>query len=155
MTYVLGARSRAKLTGVHPKLVAVVEKAIQITSQDFAVTDGVRTLDYQRELVRRGASRTLKSKHLPQPDGYGHAVDLVPFIGGIPRWEWPPIWSIAQAVDMAATALGVRLVWGAVWDRGMTDYGGSAEALRAAVEAYKKRHPGPDFLDGPHYQLAD
>lgn len=154
MTYVLGARSRAKLTGVHPKLVAVVNKAIQITNQDFAVTDGLRTLEQQKELVRRGASKTLNSKHRMQADGFGHAVDLVPFINGGPRWEWSPIWNIAQAVDLAATALGVRLVWGAVWDRCLMDYGGSPAALQAAVEAYKKRHPGPDFLDGPHYQLA-
>ena len=154
MSFALGARSRAKLAGVHPKLVAVVEKAITITRQDFAVTDGVRTLEYQKQLVARGASKTLKSRHLPQADGFGHAVDLVPVIGGVPRWEWGPIWHVAQAVDVAATTLGVRLVWGAVWDRCMMDYGGSPDALRAAVEAYKARHPGPDFIDGPHYQLA-
>jgi peptidoglycan L-alanyl-D-glutamate endopeptidase CwlK len=155
MSFALGARSRAKLTGVHPKLIAVVEKAIQLTSQDFAVTDGVRTLEYQKQLLARGATKTLKSKHLPQADRLGHAVDLVPVIGGIPRWEWPPIWNVAQAVDLAATALGVRLVWGAVWDRCMMDYGGSPAALQAAVNAYKVRHAGSDFLDGPHYQLAD
>jgi peptidoglycan L-alanyl-D-glutamate endopeptidase CwlK len=154
MSYALGARSRAKLVGVHPRLVAVVERAIQLTTQDFAVTDGLRTLAQQQQLVARGASKTLKSKHLKQADGFGHAVDLVPFIGGAPRWEWPPIWAVAQAVDQAATELGVRLVWGAIWDRTLLDYGGSPAALQAAVEAYKVRHAGSDFLDGPHYQLA-
>lgn len=155
MGYILGARSRAKLAGVHPTLVAVVERAILHTSQDFGVHDGRRTLAFQRQLVAKGASRTLKSKHLPQADGYSHAVDLVPFIGGQLRWEWVPIWNIACAVDAAATELRVRLVWGAVWDRCMMDYGGSPAALKGAVEAYKIRHPGPDFLDGPHYQLAE
>lgn len=154
MGFALGARSRAKLAGVHPRLVAVVERAIERTTQDFAVSDGLRTLAYQRQLVARGASRTLRSKHLKQADGYGHAVDLVPFIGGAPRWEWEPIWNVAVAVDAAASQLGVRLIWGAIWDRTMLDYGGSAAALKQAVEAYKVRHPGPDFLDGPHYQLA-
>lgn len=150
----LGNRSLAELEGVHPKLVAVVKLAIQLTSQDFTVHDGLRTLQTQRELVARGASRTLRSKHLPQADGYGHAVDLVPFIGGKPRWEWDAIWPIALAVDEAATQLKVPLIWGAVWDRQMDAYGGSITELKKAVEEYKTRHPGPDFLDGPHYQLA-
>ena len=154
MSYALGARSRAKLAGVHPRLVAVVERAITISKQDFAVTDGVRTLEEQQRLVRRGASKTLNSRHRRQADGFGHAVDLVPFLNGGPRWEWPLIWAVAQAVDSAATELGVRLTWGAVWDRTMLDYGGSPAALQAAVDAYKVRHAGADFLDGPHYQLA-
>lgn len=155
MSYALGARSRAKLAGVHPKLVAVVERAIVLTKQDFAVTDGLRTLATQKQLLARGATRTLRSKHLKQSDGFGHAVDLVPFIAGAPRWEWGPIWVIAQAVDSAATELGVRLVWGACWDRCLMTYGGSAAALQAAIDAYKVRHRGSDFLDGPHYQLAE
>lgn len=153
MAYALGKRSLAKLNGVHPNLVAVVKRAIEITTQDFAVTDGVRTLAYQKQLVAKGASKTLNSRHLPQADGYGHAVDLVPYLGG-PRWEWPLIWAVAVAMDQAATELNVRLVWGAVWDRTLMDYGGSPAALQQAVDAYKVRHPGPDFLDGPHYQLA-
>ncbi len=46
------------------------------------------------------------------------------------------------------------LIWGAVRDRRMSQYGGSPTALKTEVEAYKVRHPGPDFIDGPHYQLA-
>lgn len=154
MAFTLGSGSRAKLVGVHPKLVAVVERAIQITTQDFTVTDGLRTEEQQRALVARGASKTMNSMHRKQNDGFGHAVDLVPWINGGPRWEWPPIWNIAVAVDAAATELNVPLVWGAVWDRNLMQYGGSPAALQAEVEAYKARHPGPDFLDGPHYQLA-
>lgn len=154
MSYSLGKRSLAKLEGVHPALVAVVHDAIALTSQDFAVTDGLRTLEQQKTLLLAGATKTLNSKHRKQRDGYGHAVDLVPFIDGSPRWEWEPIWNVACAIDAAATASGVRLVWGAVWDRTLMDIGGSPAALQAAVDAYKVRHPGPDFLDGPHYQLA-
>lgn len=155
MAFVLGQRSLNKLVGVHPKLVAVVKKAIQLTTVDFAVTDGVRTLAEQKKLVTSGASKTMKSKHLIQADGYGHAVDLVPWINGGPRWEWGPIWHIAQAIDQVATEQGVRLIWGAVWDRTLMDIGGSPAALQSAVEHYKQRHPGPDFIDGPHYQLAE
>lgn len=154
MPYSLGQRSLAQLEGVHPLLVSVVHRAIAVTKQDFTVQEGLRSTATQRLYVKRGVSKTMSSKHLKQPDGFGHAMDLVPWLNGQPRWEWPLIWEIAQAVDVAATELGVKLIWGAVWDRRMDQYGGGAEELKAAVEAYKLRHPGPDFLDGPHYQLA-
>ena len=154
MTYSLGQRSLARLDGVHPLLVSVVQRAIAVTAQDFTVQEGLRSIETQRLYVQRGVSKTMASQHLKQADGYGHAVDLVPWINGQPRWEWPPIWAIAQAMDQASTELNVPLVWGAIWDKPMSRYGGSPDALRAEVEAYKARHPGPDFLDGPHYQLA-
>ena len=154
MPYALGQRSLAQLEGVHPLLASVVHRAIKLTTQDFTVQEGLRSIETQRLYVKRGASRTMASKHLKQPDGHGHAVDLVPWLNGQPRWEWSLIWAIAQAVDAAATELKVSLIWGGVWDRRMSQYRGSAGALQAAVDAYKVRHPGPDFLDGPHYQLA-
>lgn len=154
MPYSLGQRSLAQLVGVHPLLVGVVHRAIAITKQDFTVQEGLRTTATQRLYVKRGVSKTMASKHLKQTDGFGHAVDLVPWLNGQPRWEWPLIWEIAQAVDAAATELKVKVTWGAVWDRRMDQYGGGAAALKAEVEAYKLRHPGPDFLDCPHYQLA-
>jgi peptidoglycan L-alanyl-D-glutamate endopeptidase CwlK len=154
MAYALGKKSTAELQGVHPTLVRIVQRAIVLTVQDFSVHDGVRTLEEQREYVRRGVSKTMNSRHLPQADGHSHAVDLVPYINGQLRWEWGPIYNIAHAVDQAATELGVKLRWGAVWDRTMDQYGGSAAALKAEVEAYCRRHPGPDFIDGPHFELA-
>ncbi|CDO34033.1 M15 family metallopeptidase [Novosphingobium sp. KN65.2] len=154
MTYSLGQRSLARLEGVHPLLVSVVHRAIAITAQDFTVQEGLRSIDTQRLYVRRGVSKTMNSKHLKQSDGFGHAVDLVPWLNGQPRWEWPLIWAIAVAMDQASAELKVPLTWGAIWDKQMSQYGGSPEALRAEVDAYKVRHPGPDFIDGPHYQLA-
>lgn len=154
MTYKLGSRSRSELTGVHPYLVAVVEKAITYTSQDFSVHDGIRSMAEQEEYVRRGASKTLNSKHLTQDDGYGHAVDLVPYVNRSLRWEWPLIYPIAAAMHRAAQECGVTLRWGGVWDRKLNELDGTPEGLKQAVEDYCKRHPGPDFLDGPHYELV-
>lgn len=153
MTFTLGAGSRAELAGVHPRLVAVVERAIALTPVDFSVHDGLRTEEEQRRLVARGASKTMQSKHRKQADGFGHAVDLVPFVNGKLRWEWPLIYPVAHAVDVAATELGVALRWGGVWDRPMSAIGGSADQLKAEVAAYCVRHPGADFLDGPHFEL--
>ena len=154
MSYSLGAASRAELAGVHPRLVAVVERAIQISEQDFAVHDGLRTEAEQREYVRRGVSRTMNSQHRMQPDGFGHAVDLVPWINGQLRWEWAPIYHIAAAVRAAAEELALPLVWGGVWDRPLLGLPCGPMNLKQAVSAYCNRHPGPDFIDGPHYQMG-
>lgn len=153
MSFSLGPKSQAELTGVHPQLVVVVQRAIQISLVDFAVHDGLRTAAEQDELVRRGASKTMNSKHRIQADGYGHAVDLVPVINGKLRWEWPPIYSIASAVRIAAKEQRVRLRWGGVWDCDLADLGQTPIALERDVQAYARRHPGPDFLDGPHFEL--
>lgn len=157
MSYVLGARSKNELQGVHPHLVKVVEEAIKITGVDFGVHDGLRTISEQREYVRRGVSKTMNSMHMKQKDGYGHAVDLVPYINGRLRWEWEPIYHIAHAVDYVSTQLEVPLVWGGVWDRVMTQYGGSVDAIEDAVADYvarRKKAGRRAFIDGPHYQLA-
>lgn len=149
MPFALGLRSKLRLKGVDPKLVAVVKRAIEISEIDFSVIEGLRTRERQAELVKSGASKTLSSKHI-----VGRAVDLAPYIGGTIRFEWEPIFTIACAMDQAATELGVALRWGGVWDRLMSQYGGSPAAMRKAVDDYCTRHPGPDFIDGPHYELA-
>lgn len=154
MTYVLGAKSKRNLEGVHPALVRVVERAIALTEQDFSVHEGLRSLETQRKYLARRVTRTLKSKHLKQPDGYGHAVDLVPYVDGVLRWEWPLIWDIAAAMQTAAIEEAVSLRWGGVWDRRLNLLQQGPEGLRKEVEAYTVRHPGPDFLDGPHYELV-
>ena len=76
--YAFGNRSKNKLTGVHPDLIRVVEKVMDLQVMDFSVNEGVRTLDRQKDLVARGVSKTMRSKHLIQADGYAHAVDLYP-----------------------------------------------------------------------------
>jgi len=87
MGFSLGSRSLGKLEGVHPDLVTVVQRAIELTDVDFGVTYGVRTLEEQKELYNTGRSQTMKSKHLIQDDGYSHAVDLVAYFGSNVSWE--------------------------------------------------------------------
>lgn len=148
MSFKLGEKSKKELVGVHPDLVAVVEKAIEITPQDFSVHDGMRTLEEQKELVRSGASKTLKSRHLS-----GHAVDLVPYINGKLRWEWDPIYQIAEAVRTAARELEIPIRWGGDWDEILTE---TDEATEDLVSGYieRRRSVGKKaFIDGPHYEL--
>jgi peptidoglycan L-alanyl-D-glutamate endopeptidase CwlK len=149
VSYVFGERSQRELRGVHPDLVAVVHRALQLTQIDFAVIDGLRTTEEQAEYVRTGASKTMNSKHLLQHDGYGHAVDLVPYVNGKQRWEWPLIFQVAAAMKQASIERNFPVRWGAVWDRELGTLGVN---LAASVEAYKVRHSGDDFLDGPHYE---
>lgn len=108
--FVLSAASRQRLKGVHPDLIRIVERAIILTPVDFVVTDGVRTLARQRQLVAAGASRTLKSRHLT-----GHAVDLAALVGRQVRWDWPLYGRIAVAMKQAAKDLSLPLVWGGDW----------------------------------------
>lgn len=156
MAYVLGSRSKARLKGVHPDLVKVVERAIQLTEQDFSVFEGLRTLATQKQYVAKGVSKTLNSKHLKQADGYGHAVDLVPYVAGKLRWEWPVIYPIAAAMAQASKELGIELIWGGVWDRELDDLPKDAAGIKKAVNAYvdRRRALGRSaFIDGPHFQI--
>ena len=123
MTYVLGAKSKERLKGVHPKLVEVVEMAIQLTAQDFMVLEGVRTPARQKELYAQGRNGdkrpkvtwTLNSNHfVNKTTGYGHAVDLVPFPVD---WSHKKLDVVSKAMFAAADTLGVKIRWGADWDR--------------------------------------
>lgn len=110
MSFTLSTRSETRLTGVHPDLVKVVRRALEISTVDFAVVEGLRTPARQKELVASGASKTLNSRHIT-----GHAVDLAPVIGGEIRWDWPPFYDIAKAMKAAAKELGVAVDWGGDW----------------------------------------
>ncbi len=147
-TYILGTRSRQKLQGVDPSLVEVVERAIQITAVDFAVTDGLRTIEQQREYVRTGASQTMNSRHLT-----GHAVDLVPFIGNTVRWELTLMCQIALAVRFAALELDVAIRWGGCWSPNLTDSDESPETLVNDYLVRKRAAAERPFVDGGHFEL--
>ena len=108
MSYKLGKRSLQSLSGVHPDMVAVVRKAIEITGVDFTVIEGLRTVERQRKLLNDGKSTTMNSRHIT-----GHAVDMVP---------WPVDWNdlerfevMSEAMKAAAEELEIPIVWGGDW----------------------------------------
>jgi len=144
----LGTHSRNELKGVHPDLVRVVEGSIQVTDVDFSVHDGIRTEEEQREFVKRGVSRTMDSRHLT-----GHAVDLVPYINGQLRWEWAPIYRIAEAVRRVSHEFGIPIRWGGMWDRRWDLAKGDPEVEVEAYIARRKAKGQSVFVDGPHYEL--
>ena len=131
----LSERSLNSLKGVNPNLVKVVERAIELTEQDFLVLEGVRSKE--QCYINYGKGRTvaqcsakgvptkyaqpslskvtwlnnpLASKHVT-----GNAVDLVPS-----PVDWNTIskfTTISKAMKQAAKELGVDLEWGGDWTK--------------------------------------
>ena len=110
MSFVLSQRSRDRMKGVHPALVGVMGRAISLSAVEFIIIEGLRTPARQEALVKAGASRTLKSRHIT-----GHAVDVAAVVDGRIRWDWPLYPRIAAAVKKAAVELKTPLVWGGDW----------------------------------------
>ena len=110
MSFRLSVRSMKRLVGVHPRLVALVREAAALSPVDFVVTEGLRTAQRQSALVRAGASRTRRSRHLT-----GHAVDIAALVDGQVRWDWPLYPRIAAVFKTAAVRQGTAIVWGGDW----------------------------------------
>lgn len=108
----LSRRSLLNLEGVHPHLVAIVERAIAITEIDFMVIEGRRPLERQKQLVASGASQTMDGRHLT-----GHAVDIVPLLDGEIRWDWPLYHKLAPFIKQAAKDCGFPIEWGGDWKK--------------------------------------
>lgn len=145
--YRLGKTSNKRLIGVKDDLVAVVRMAIQITTQDFSVFSGLRTIEEQRALYESKQSRTMNSRHLT-----GDAVDLVPYVGGKLLWEWEYIYPMAVAVRSAAQALDVNLVWGGAWDINFTKSIRTPEQIVRHYIARRHEMELDAFTDGVHFQ---
>ncbi|MER5081637.1 M15 family metallopeptidase [Providencia stuartii] len=104
-------RSEENLRGVHPDLVKVTRRALELTSVDFMVIEGKRNGARQRQLVASGKSQTMNSRHLT-----GHAVDCAPLVNrDIPWHDWSKFKLVADAMLQAARELGVDLEWGGNW----------------------------------------
>ncbi len=122
----LTSRDRTRLIGVHTHLIAVVEHAASVSPERFVVLEGMRTMERQRELFAKRATRTLNSRHLT-----GHAVDIAPLLdedgdGDIEiSWHWDHYYPLADLIKRVAGYLGTPIIWGGDWT----------------------------FKDGPHWEL--
>jgi len=150
--FYLGQQSQERLEGLDPGLVKCVRRAITQTSVDFSVFEGMRSRTRQEQLYREGVSRTLDSYHLT-----GHAVDLVPFIGGRLQWQAAACCQVAIAMREAAQEFKVEVTWGGVWDRLLTQL--DPVILQKEIDHYVGRYRaarGPDhhpLIDYPHFQV--
>ena len=110
MSFKLGKRSLSNLEGVHPDLVKVVNRAIELTQVDFTVIEGLRTKERQAQLLKEKKTTTSNSRHLT-----GHAVDLAAWVDGTVSWNWDHYYKIAEAVKQAAKELNISIEWGGEW----------------------------------------
>ena len=148
--YKLSKRSLDRLDGLDERLVSVVTSAIHLSKIDFGVICGMRTLEEQRALVEKGASQTMKSKHLD-----GHAVDLMAYIGSRGSWELNLYDEIADAMAEAAREVDVPIRWGAAWTISNIAqfHGGTMEdAMNSYIDERRTQGRRP-FIDGPHFEL--
>lgn len=125
--YKLSTKSKQRLVDVHPDMVKVVERALELSPYDFGISEGVRSLEKQKQYVAEGKSKTLNSKHLRQETGYSHAVDIAVYVKGQITWEVEYYRKVAQAFFTAAIELGVQIESGVLWS----------------------------WVDGPHFNLND
>jgi len=150
VTFKLSKRSHDRLFGVNPKLVAVVNRAIELTTVDFGVTEGLRTVETQEAYVKAGKSQTMDSKHIG-----GNAVDLVAYINGGVSWELNLYDNIAEAMRTAAIENDLPLRWGAAWNvPDICKWTGSMEdAMNHYIDERRQQGRRP-FIDAPHFEIA-
>ncbi len=123
----LSRKSLSKLNGIHADLSKIVLRAIQLTTVDFMVVEGLRTVARQKVLVADGKSKTMNSRHLT-----GHAVDLYPLVNG--RIDWPSCVKVVKAMQQAAKEFGIK--------------------IRCGADFNENGIIGDDkFYDGPHFEL--
>jgi len=147
--YILSERSLQNLKGVKPDLVKVVKRAIQITSTDFMVNEGLRSRERQSKLVKSGASQTMNSNHLK-----GAAVDIVPVVNGKADFaNWDHYYPLATAMQKAADELGINVRWGGMWALINAKPGNPKEWVASYV-AERKAIGKSAFIDGPHFELG-
>jgi len=148
--YKLSKRSLSKLEGVNEPLVATVKRAIELTKVDFGVICGLRTEEEQRALVAKGASQTMRSRHLT-----GDAVDLMAYIDGRGCWELKMYDEIADAMKQAAQETGAKIRWGCAWhiDDIRNWHGGTMEDAMNRYIDLRRAAKASVFLDGPHFEL--
>ena len=104
------SRSKERLKGVDEKLVDIIETSLMESPYDFGITEGLRTIEKQKEYVKAGKSQTMKSYHLR-----GKAVDIVIYKDGKVTWDLKYYKEVADVIKSVAKSKGVRITWGGDW----------------------------------------
>lgn len=149
--YQLSAKSLTKLDGVNEQLVSVVKRAIELTTCDFGITEGLRSEERQLELYNQGKSQIPKGgMHC-----LGRAVDLMAMPDGKGSWDLMYYQQIADAMKAAAIELGVGVRWGGAWTvPDIRDWNDTMQKAYDAYVSYKHGRGEKPFIDAPHFELA-
>ena len=106
----LSELSKKRLEGVDECLKAIVIECAARCLFPFNVSEGLRSVEQQREYVRQGKSRTMNSKHLT-----GKAVDLYPLSMDRKQVDWSMFEELADLMFQVASDQGTEIVWGGHW----------------------------------------
>lgn len=106
----MNIRSMTRLEKAHPDLKRLMTEAAKQCPVDFEIGEVLRTRARQAELVKAGASQTMRSRHLT-----GHAVDIYCTVEGKIRWDWPLYHKAAAHIKAVAKDLGIAITWGGDW----------------------------------------
>ncbi|MBQ2391371.1 MAG: M15 family metallopeptidase [Clostridia bacterium] len=117
MSFIFGKKSLEKINNpkFHPKLKLLLIEAIKTSPIDFTVLETVRTLATQKEYLKKGTTKTLKSRHIPlsNKSGLCEAVDVAPY---------PIDWSdkkrfiqLSEHIKKTANKLNIPITWGGDW----------------------------------------
>lgn len=110
MTFKFSSKSLERLSGVHPDLQRVFQEAITNSPYDFSITEGIRTLDRQKELFDAGKSQTMRSRHLT-----GHAVDIAVLVDGKITWDSKYYIPVLAHIKSIAKSMSILIVCGGDW----------------------------------------
>lgn len=106
----MNIRSLQRLDKAHPDLKKLLTEAAKKCPVDIEISEVIRTKTRQAELLKAGASQTMRSRHLT-----GHAADIYCTVGGKVRWDWPLYSKAAEHIKQVAQKLGIAIVWGGDW----------------------------------------
>ena len=118
--------SMDKLAEAHPDLERLAVLALKYSKYDFGISESLRTIERQKELVADGKSQTMNSRHLDNGDGVSEAIDIKVYVGGGIVWEHRYFRKVIQAFIKASVELGIYVEFGGLWET---------------------------FIDSPHIQL--
>ena len=106
----MNALSLRRLAKAHPDLQKVMIEAAKDCQVAIEISEVLRSLARQADLVKAGASQTMDSRHLT-----GHAADFYVSVGGQARWDWPLYAKAAAHIKKVALELDIKIVWGGDW----------------------------------------
>lgn len=108
--FIFSERSKNNLVGVHNDLGTLAYQALKLSTVDFCITEGLRTIEQQKLLVKQGKSQTLNSRHLS-----GHAIDVFAYPDASGSWDFAYYEMIADAFKKASVITNLPIEWGGDW----------------------------------------
>lgn len=118
-----GTTSRLRLESCHHDLQLIFNTTIKISSVDFSIADGHRSVERQNEYFKDGKSKidgiTRKGKHNYMPS---LAADFYPYVNGKANYDVEHVTYIAGMLHAVSEMLFIegkithKLRWGGNWD---------------------------------------